>query len=1497
MKKSNQKPLVRFGVIISILLFSSILFSVENIFKFQNISEESENRNINNSATESPIFIDATATGVGAHNWSWAKTQTWCSGEGTWGNPYVIEDLIIDGGGTEYCIKIQNSNAIFKIENCTLSHTAFWGYTDDWNAGIKLVNTSNGIIKNNTLLSSNQRNGILLYSNCNNNTILDNSITGTTYAIRYGIRIINYCNENRILYNNLTRIYSHYPGLIVSTLSIENNCNYNLIEGNRIIDSEDHAIYLYNYCENNIIRYNDLIGNGANGLFLHERCSNNEIYNNTIIDNNYGIRLLGNGRWNDIYYNNVSYNNYGIDLDDHSDDTDVYENTIDYNQIGIISEGGSFNIIINKNIFINNTEYGIYFDPFGGIEIYENTLYGSGIDWDFGAWNEDDNLDDLILSTNNTINDKPIYFFFRIPGLTSADFPNAGQIILVNCSNPILEDFIFKDCSVGIHLHFCDNPIIRNVSVSNGDIGIRLYWCDNYDLSDLSVTNQETYAIEIYKSQIGKIYDSILSENNGYGLNLGDSSNRTSITNVTANHNGYHGISIGSSHSIINNCTANFNGDNGFQISGNNITITNNYAFNNTDSGIEVFGSDFDIIISDNEFKFNIRNGIGLVYGTEGVNVSNNIIYGNIEDGIHGEYDAVNNIIFHNDIYNNKGHGISFGDESNDNKIINNSIYNSGLNGIYIYDNSLKNNITFNTIYNSGLNGIYIYSYSENTIIYGNIIDISRESGINIQSYSYNTSIIENSIYYSDKNGIILQYSGYANISSNEIHSNKLHSINIAQSGNNVISDNNMSNGAIFLQFGGNPTYIGTQQIDLTNHFNNKIIYYYKEQDGLTTTDFSNAGQIILYNCSNIEISNEDVSFGSIGISLFYCINAAIDNIISSFNVYDGIFVYNCSDIDITNSIMNNNSYGISIYDDYNINNYYFNISNNVIQYNSFGGIGSGKLYGSIISNNNICFNAFTIEDYYIYFTAIKSGIGLYTSSNNEFFLNNISYNYRYGLYFQTSINNKIISNIIENNTNNGITFDYGYMIENNIIRLNSIKYNLNNGISLDTECYNTIFILNNISLNKNHGIKFWGSIYGTNNNTITQNQIIDNGLDGIYLMEINDAIIIDNLIQSNGAHGLDVWGCENCTIYSNEIYYNDNNGIYVEYYSDWINISLNNIKYNLNNGIAVNQSSIYNNIEQNNISLNQNHGIYIWSSNSTSFDIIISNQIMNNGLNGIYTYEDLNITITYNLIQSNVNIGLFLNRCGNSTIYNNSFIGNSFNAMDNGIHYNAWDNGEFGNYWDDYMGQDLDNNSIGDTPYYILGTTGSIDNFPLMNPATKPEPPTPLGNNDDDNILPMIGIIFAIIAAISLIALGLIKQFSGKPNKKIKEPKLGTYSGTSEAEEISTQNIGNMAPSETQLIKPESYLNNDISLTHNKNYQAIVNQNPELKEYLETDKLISEIPEMKNFITTLSDPELMRKINLLGLTMEETGILIEDLVNLNPEERTLLIEKMLKNL
>lgn len=127
-----------------------------------------DNKNLKISADSEKIHID--------NNWTDAKAAGICTGSGNYIHPYIIEDLIIDSGGSGSGIRIENSDFYFRIENCTL-------YNSEWNYplyGIKLSNVNNSLIIMNKC-SSNYY-GVHL-SGCYNNTILENTIENNRYGI------------------------------------------------------------------------------------------------------------------------------------------------------------------------------------------------------------------------------------------------------------------------------------------------------------------------------------------------------------------------------------------------------------------------------------------------------------------------------------------------------------------------------------------------------------------------------------------------------------------------------------------------------------------------------------------------------------------------------------------------------------------------------------------------------------------------------------------------------------------------------------------------------------------------------------------------------------------------------------------------------------------------------------------------------------------------------------------------------------------------------------------------------------------------------------------------------------------------------------------------------------------------------------------------------------------------------------------------------------------
>ncbi|MBA7659096.1 hypothetical protein ES703_67060 [subsurface metagenome] len=232
-------------------------------------TSEFKHDNLKVSAISGKIYID------GNSGWAAFRAAGNCIGQGTYSDPYIIEDLIIDGGGSGNCIKIENSDVYFNIENCTVYNSGAI-YPD---AGILLSGVNNSRLINNNC-SFNNFFGIFLYGNENNN----NSISGNTANNNSGrgIHIGSYSDNNNITGNTANN--NGQSGISIGPHSD----NYN-ITGNTANNNNESGIIIGVYSDN----YN-IIGNTANnnqyGINLLG-CNNNNISGNTVNTNQYGIYL------------------------------------------------------------------------------------------------------------------------------------------------------------------------------------------------------------------------------------------------------------------------------------------------------------------------------------------------------------------------------------------------------------------------------------------------------------------------------------------------------------------------------------------------------------------------------------------------------------------------------------------------------------------------------------------------------------------------------------------------------------------------------------------------------------------------------------------------------------------------------------------------------------------------------------------------------------------------------------------------------------------------------------------------------------------------------------------------------------------------------------------------------------------------------------------------------------------------------------------------------
>jgi len=316
--------------------------------------------------TGTPIYIDDTIPGS---NWSYtAATYAWCSGSGTMNDPYVIENVLIDGLNSSSCITILNSNQFFTIRNCNVYNAGA--------AGIFLLNTSNGT---------------LLLNNC-------------SYNNGYGIRILGGEN-NRIIDNIINHNYaalwianSHY--ITISLNVVNNNDDLGIYCGNcndgevseNTLKSNYGGLYYSGY--NGTLTYNTLENHTYFGLAL-EWAYNSFVQENSITKNNavYGGIIFSTAVNNTAFKNSLRNNSYGIYFIGVCYDNIIKENLIENNDLyGFSISSGSDNNSIFKNCFIGNK---LHATDNGIGNHWDNGFEGNYWDNYTGLDNNDDGIGDI----------------------------------------------------------------------------------------------------------------------------------------------------------------------------------------------------------------------------------------------------------------------------------------------------------------------------------------------------------------------------------------------------------------------------------------------------------------------------------------------------------------------------------------------------------------------------------------------------------------------------------------------------------------------------------------------------------------------------------------------------------------------------------------------------------------------------------------------------------------------------------------------------------------------------------------------------------------------------------------------------------------------------------------------------------------------------------------------------------------------------------------------
>ncbi|UCG70674.1 MAG: right-handed parallel beta-helix repeat-containing protein, partial [Thermoplasmata archaeon] len=219
--------------------------------------------------------------------------------------------------------------------------------------------------------------------------------------------------------------------------------------------------------------------------------------------------------------------------------------------------------------------------------------------------------------------------------------------------------------------------------------------------------------------------------------------------------------------------------------------------------------------------------------------------------------------------------------------------------------------------------------------------------------------------------GISVYESSGIEIIDNSMSRNGMYGFHLSKSTGAHLVNNTMIDNGIRIM-GNEIEYWNMHKIDISNTVNGKPVYFLKNQTGGVIP--SNAGQVILANCSEIEVKDTELINCSIGILLGF----SMRNNISNNNV-------------------SRNWVGLGIQLAHSDGN---NVHDNNALYNGYG-IGFSMSENNVFMGNNI--------------TNCNTGFFSWSTRNNVIMSNNIS-DCDYGLVLYFSLSNRIYHNNIINN-------------------------------------------------------------------------------------------------------------------------------------------------------------------------------------------------------------------------------------------------------------------------------------------------------------------------------------------------------------------------------------------------------------------------------------------------------------------------------------------------
>jgi len=358
----NMRKLLAIGVVILMGVSAFMVVGGGNAWTMENESSISEG---NEPAYTSiaPLRIDSDSDLD-----SMASYYGW-PGDGSAGNPYIIEGYEIDAAGGSYGLYIGNTTKYFVIRGCHFLKTEFQSSPYYFGAGVELYNLDNGTVEDSVFESAYA--GVYLDHSHYRGPLVENN---TVFETRMGIYVRD--TSNATLRENT--IYDSDKGINAfgGRFVAENNTLYDSGMQMDVTLTTDGCVIA-----NNTIYNSERFTYSRQGIHLYDTKGisvyGNTIYGFSYADDDYGIFMESmNAYWGSatVEKNLIHNNSYGIELKISSNVHYLMNNSLNDNGVGIYLENNAKATQIKGNWVNRSGDTGILLNISGTVEVRLNHM-------------------------------------------------------------------------------------------------------------------------------------------------------------------------------------------------------------------------------------------------------------------------------------------------------------------------------------------------------------------------------------------------------------------------------------------------------------------------------------------------------------------------------------------------------------------------------------------------------------------------------------------------------------------------------------------------------------------------------------------------------------------------------------------------------------------------------------------------------------------------------------------------------------------------------------------------------------------------------------------------------------------------------------------------------------------------------------------------------------------------------------------------------------------